>query len=116
MIPTPPAPQLPSVQSLDETLPSYSETQDGPLVIHWPVLDGLVSNSPNDTVSNVVTPNSYSITEGGAYGYTKGTARSGSSSTSEDLSHPRHSIDRVSRRRLWSVQSNRKDVFWRGLA
>ena len=92
MIPAPPAPQLPGIQSLDETLPSYNETQDGPLVIHWPVLDDLVANSPNDTVSNVVTPNSYTITEGGAYGYTKGTARSGSSSTSEHLSPPCSSL------------------------
>ena len=83
ILPKLPAVQLPNTKYADKSLPHYSRKKDGPLVIHVPILDGISPNTVNDTVSNVVTPNTYTATEGSAgYGYASGSASAGSASSS----------------------------------
>ena len=81
-LPKLPAVQLPDSKYANKSLPHYSRKKDGPLVIHMPILDGISPNTVNDTVSNVVTPNSYTTTEGSGYGYASGSASAGSPSSS----------------------------------
>ena len=81
-LPSLPAVQLPNSKFINKPLHHYSRKKDGPLIIHVPILDG-ASNSINDTLNNVVTPNSYTITEGSGLGYTSGSASAGATSSSE---------------------------------
>lgn len=89
MVPALPPMQLPKLPSSGQelsywkNLPQYS--QQGTLVINYPILSGQ-ANSQDDAISQVVTPNGYTISEGSGYGYTSGTATTASTSTCE-LSH-----------------------------
>jgi hypothetical protein len=78
-------PKLPSSgQELSywKTLPQYSQQQNGTLVINFPILSGQ-ANTQDDAISQVVTPNGYTVSEGSGYGYTSGTATTASTSTCE---------------------------------
>ena len=79
--------QLPEKDLANKSLPHYSKKKDGPLVIHVPILDSLSSNSVTSTVSSVVTPNDYTITEPGAYASASGSATAGSASSSSTAQH-----------------------------
>ncbi len=74
--------QLPEKDLADKSLPHYSKKKDGPLVIHAPILDGLSSNSVTSTVSSVVTPNDYTITQPSGYASASGSATAGSALSS----------------------------------
>ena len=91
MLPALPPMQLPKLPSSRQelsywkNLPQYSQQENGTLVISFPILSGQ-ANSQDDAISQVVTPNGYTISEGSGYGYTSGTATTASTSTCE-LSH-----------------------------
>ena len=93
MLPALPPMQLPKLPSSGQelsywkNLPQYSQQENGTLVISFPILSGQ-ANSQDDAISQVVTPNGYTISEGSGYGYTSGTATTASTSTCE-VSHQR---------------------------
>lgn len=81
-LPPLPAVQLPDKDLINKPLHHYSKKKDGPLVIYAPIFDGLSSNSVTSTISNVVTPNDYTIIEPSRSASASGSANAGSSSSS----------------------------------